>query len=268
MSGSRRPALLIVCLILPGSALVSPAAAQTTANIGVVSNYLWRGVTQTDDGPAVQGGIDYSSKGGFVAGAWLSNVRFLGLEETTVLQPGPEGPVEAVLTTETTLDPTVEIDLYSGYGGSAGNFSYKGLFTYYLYPSGGDFDLLEFGASGSYEARSASLGLSLNYALWGEAGGDLPFHAGDFYGQANVRFSLPEGFGIGALYGYYSFHDAGIAYPWAGLAVTSDAGDWGTFGVNVSRAWGDVEDLTISGGRDTKVWVSWVKLFETSVKHE
>ena len=113
-----------------------------------------------------------------------------------------------------------------------------------------------------------SLGLSLNATLWGEAGGDLPFNAGDFYGQANAGFSLPGGFGIGAIYGYYTFADAGIAYPWAAVAVTKDAGDWGTFGLNASRAWGDVEDLTISGGRDTKVWVSWVKTFETSVKHE
>ncbi|WP_325293258.1 TorF family putative porin, partial [Thiocapsa sp.] len=38
------------------------AAADEThnfsANIGVVSNYMFRGLTQTDDGPAVQGGLD------------------------------------------------------------------------------------------------------------------------------------------------------------------------------------------------------------------
>lgn len=235
------------------STLAPAAQAQATAHVGVVSNYIWRGITQTDDGPAIQGGFDFSSEGRFLAGAWVSNVRYVGLEEAA----------------DAALDPTVEIDLYSGYGGSAGGFSYRALFTYYLFPSGGDVDLLEIGASGTWDAaRWVSLGFSLNTILWGEAGGDLPFNAGDVYGQANAGFSLPGGFGIGAIYGYYSFHDAGIAYPWAGLAVTRDAGDWGTIGLNASRAWGDVEDLTISGGRDTKVWVSWVKTIETSGKRE
>lgn len=269
MSRSRRTLLLLAPLVVLGSALAPPVQAQATANIGVVSNYLWRGVTQTDDGPAAQGGFDYSSKGGFLVGAWVSNVRFMGLEETTVLKPGPEGPVEAVLTTETALDPTVEVDLYSGYEGSAGSFSYKGLFTYYLFPNGGDVDLLELGASGEYEAsESVSFGVSVNYTLWGEAGNDLPFNAGDLYAEANAAFTLPDDFGIGVTYGYYSFHDADIAYPWAGLALTKEAGDWGTFGLNASQAWGDVEDLTISGARDTKVWVSWEKTFEPPAKPE
>jgi uncharacterized protein (TIGR02001 family) len=51
-------------------------AAELTANVGVTSNYVFRGVTQTDDDPAVQGGIDYIHESGVYAGAWASNVDF------------------------------------------------------------------------------------------------------------------------------------------------------------------------------------------------
>lgn len=269
MSRGRRTLLLSLPLALSIVVPAPPALAQVTANVGAVSNYVWRGETQTNDGPAVQGGIDFSSKGGFVVGTWVSNVRYISLDETTILKPGPEGPVEGVLTTETTLDPSVEVDVYGGYEGSAGSFSYKGLFTGYLFPDGGAADLIEFGASGGYEASgSVSLGLSLNYTLWGEAGNDLPFNSGDLYAEANADFTLPQDFGIGLTYGYYSFHDADFAYAWAGLAVTREAGDWGTFGLHVSQAWGDVEALTDAGPRDTKIWVSWLKTFEAAEKQE
>ncbi|MCK7581618.1 MAG: TorF family putative porin [Chromatiales bacterium] len=39
-----------------------------SANIGVVSNYVWRGLTQTDGGPAIQGGLDYEHASGLLCG--------------------------------------------------------------------------------------------------------------------------------------------------------------------------------------------------------
>ena len=58
--------------------LAATAQADLTANAGVTSNYVFRGQTQTDEDPAVQGGIDYSHSSGFYAGAWGSNVKFPG----------------------------------------------------------------------------------------------------------------------------------------------------------------------------------------------
>lgn len=46
------------------------AQAEVTANIAASSNYYWRGITQTDDGAAVSGGLDYSNESGFYAGTW------------------------------------------------------------------------------------------------------------------------------------------------------------------------------------------------------
>jgi len=67
------------CLLgvgLLGLAGITQAAqAELTANAGVTSNYVFRGVTQTDDGIAIQGGVDYVHEVGVYAGAWASNVE-------------------------------------------------------------------------------------------------------------------------------------------------------------------------------------------------
>ena len=56
-------------------AVTGVAQAELTANVGVTSNYVFRGVTQTDDDPAVQGGVDFVHETGIYAGAWASNVE-------------------------------------------------------------------------------------------------------------------------------------------------------------------------------------------------
>lgn len=55
-----------------------------TANASVTTNYVFRGQTQTDDDPALQGGIDYTHPSGFYAGAWGSNVKFPGQGGSTI----------------------------------------------------------------------------------------------------------------------------------------------------------------------------------------
>ncbi len=52
-----------------------PSYAAINANVSFVSDYIWRGMTQSD-GPAIQGGFDYTSDSGFYAGMWGSNVNF------------------------------------------------------------------------------------------------------------------------------------------------------------------------------------------------
>ena len=64
----KRLLLLLTIVSLPSFASVS-------ANISFASDYIWRGMTQSD-GPAIQGGFDYASDGGFYAGIWGSNVNF------------------------------------------------------------------------------------------------------------------------------------------------------------------------------------------------
>ena len=52
-----------------------PTFASVSANVSFASDYIWRGMTQTD-GPAMSGGFDYEAESGFYAGIWGSNVNF------------------------------------------------------------------------------------------------------------------------------------------------------------------------------------------------
>lgn len=66
---------------LPISGLADTAGEDTpqsphsfTANVGAVSNYIFRGLTQTWDKPAMQGGVDYAHTDGWYAGLWASSI--------------------------------------------------------------------------------------------------------------------------------------------------------------------------------------------------
>ncbi|MBQ4846610.1 TorF family putative porin [Pseudoalteromonas sp. MMG013] len=83
--------------------------AEVTANVAASSNYFWRGITQTKDGSAVSGGIDYSDDSGFYAGTWVSNVDFGN-------------------------KTSYELDLYAGFSGEQGQFGYDVGYIHYAYP--------------------------------------------------------------------------------------------------------------------------------------
>jgi uncharacterized protein (TIGR02001 family) len=98
-------------------ALPSAAFADLAFNVGAVSDYRYRGISQSRQQPAVQGGVDYSL-GGFYLGSWASTIHWID-------DAGGNGDVE--------------IDLYGGYKGDIvkDSLSYDvGVLTYY-YPSNG-----------------------------------------------------------------------------------------------------------------------------------
>jgi len=215
-----------------------------SANIGVVSNYIWRGVTQTGDDAAVQGGVDYGHASGLYAGAWASNIDWGG------------------------GDPSYELDLYGGYGGEFGDFSYDLNTIYYWYPDAdSDANFWEIGGSGTWKWITAGL----QYTVWGEVS-DGPFDSGDFYYYGSLEFPLPQDFGLGATLGHYDFDDDKVAYldsvgqtrtksadytHW-GVYLSKDAGQWGTFSLNYDQNNGSKK---IGYDDDAKVWVGWNKEF-------
>ena len=93
--------LLITLISLPSYAAVS-------ANVSFASDYIWRGMTQSD-GPAISGGFDYEADGGFYAGIWGSNVNF------------NDGAGS-------------ELDYYFGYGFEAGSIGVDVGYIAYDYP--------------------------------------------------------------------------------------------------------------------------------------
>jgi len=53
---------------------ISSVHAQVSGNLGLASDYRFRGISQTQNGPAVQGGVDYAHSSGLYIGNWNSSV--------------------------------------------------------------------------------------------------------------------------------------------------------------------------------------------------
>ncbi len=87
------------------AAEAAPASDLTVAyNVGLYSQYIFRGLTQTDRKPALQGGVDLTHSSGFYLGAWGSNVSWL--------TDGNNNGAEAGYYNS---GGSLEIDIYGGY---------------------------------------------------------------------------------------------------------------------------------------------------------
>jgi uncharacterized protein (TIGR02001 family) len=85
--------LILAALSVPGIALAEDApASPVTYNIGAVSDYIFRGITQTTHAPAIQGGVDYAHASGFYLGAWASNIKWI--KDSGALATGTDAPLE------------------------------------------------------------------------------------------------------------------------------------------------------------------------------
>jgi len=71
----------------------APEVSPITANVTVASSYVYRGLTQTNNKPAIQGGFDYAHESGFYIGNWNSNISWIsdGYPGTT---PSTTAPIE------------------------------------------------------------------------------------------------------------------------------------------------------------------------------
>ena len=75
--------LLLAVLATSSAAFAqtAPAAPESAIayNVGVVSEYRYRGQAKTKGDPALQGGVDYTGANGFYAGAWGSTIKWIKL---------------------------------------------------------------------------------------------------------------------------------------------------------------------------------------------
>jgi uncharacterized protein (TIGR02001 family) len=108
-------AMLAATLCITGIAHADNAASSPVAgNFAVTSDYMFRGLTQTWDRPAIQGGADYTAASGFAAGFWGSSIS-----------------------QRTYSGAAMELDLYASYGRTFGHdWSWRAGLYGYVYPGG------------------------------------------------------------------------------------------------------------------------------------
>ncbi len=92
----------------------APSAAPITANIGLVSDYRFRGISQTWKRPAVQGGFDYAHSSGFYLGTWASNVSGNSYNNGAGLEMDLYGGFKTAVAEGVTLDVGALAYVYPG----------------------------------------------------------------------------------------------------------------------------------------------------------
>lgn len=175
---SLRP-LFLGCFL--GIGFVSAGAAQASGLSGsltLTSDYVFRGFTQTNEKPALQGGIEYEAESGFYGGTWGSSISWLSDSDPAI---SSQLELDGYLGYRGQLSDTISFDvgaLYYGYPGS--------------YPSGfNDADTVEL-----YAGLSAGL-FSLKYShavtdLFGIADSD-----GSSYLEAGIDYGFADTWSLG-----------------------------------------------------------------------
>lgn len=211
-------ALLAAGLALPGAVLAEEAAAAAAPasphtvsyNIGLFSQYVWRGMTQTDESLALQGGVDYAHASGFYAGAWASNVSW-----TTDFDYMDSN--------------SLELDLYGGYANTIGDtgIGYNVGVLQYIYPGTSndgapDTDATEVYGALSYKWANAKYSYTVSDEAWGFDDAE-----GTYYLEANADIPVGDsGYTINLHVGRFDFDGQG--------AVDVDYVDWKA---GVTKAW-------------------------------
>ncbi len=221
---------------LPGVALIAGAAlnpamaqeavssSQMSANAALTTNYVWRGSTLSDDGPAVQGGFDWSNKDGWYAGVWGSTID--------------------------TPTADLEIDLYAGY-------------TFQNYDAGiiiytneddflGDADIIELKLAGDFDVQGVPVGAELYISL------DTPTLVGDYqYLTVNAGFDV-EGIAVKPYLGTYFGDLDGMHFGVVGSKVMDQFhGVELSVGLDISD-----DDIVGPGADDTFLYVMAAKTFD------
>jgi uncharacterized protein (TIGR02001 family) len=212
-----------------------------TANISLTSDYRFRGISQSDNDAAVQGGIDFAQNGWFL-GVWASSVDFLD-------SAGKDAPAE--------------VDIYGGYNYAWTETTEVGIKAiYYWYPDSdfagtNQYDFFEVGGKISHAFENFSL---LGEIYWSP---DYFFESGDsvyLAGTATVPLIKEFWFFDGGLTG-----SARVAYQWIDDNATFGTPDYLTWDVGLTAKAGifafdaryvdtDLSDAECFGGGVFQDW--------------
>jgi uncharacterized protein (TIGR02001 family) len=195
------------------------AASPLSATVTLASQYISRGIRQSWGRPAVQAGIDYTSPSGWNAGLWTSSIDDRFVE-----------------------DGSLELDLYAGYGGSAGDLGYNAALTWYSYPgakvsaTGTRYDYAELQTGLSWKSLYARYYYTVTHDFFGITGargtGYLDIGANHELGHGlTLQLHAGDGRVAGAGNGIWDWRDlrAGLSRKFEGGWVAS---------LNYTRAFG------------------------------
>ncbi|MDC6166215.1 TorF family putative porin [Paucibacter sp. XJ19-41] len=222
--------LKTLCLI-PTLLLAVQSHAQTppehtlTGNVGLVSDYRFRGISQTWRQPAIQGGLDYAHSSGAYAGVWASNVSGNSYNNGAGLELDLYGGYKFSLTQDLTLDLGVLAYLYP----SARLNSAPGVATREKYDN---LDVYIGLSAGTFSAK-LSVAASDYFGLNGTTAGYAYFSGlpargaskGSSYLDLNYRFDLGSGFNLDAHLGRLSVRHYGeLSYTDLKLGLSKEVG--------------------------------------------
>jgi len=209
---------LLLALLATSSAAfaqTAPAAEtpEVTYNVGVVSQYRYRGIAQTKGDPALQGGVDYANANGFYLGAWGSTIKWIKDAAPTGSNPQAKGPVE--------------LDLYGGYKFEAAGLAYDVGYLRYEYVGNTLKDAGYVNANtdevyGAVTAGPATLKYSHAFSdLFGN-----PDSKGSTYLDLSATFDLGNGYSLVPHVGRQTVKNySGISYNDVALTLNKDLGD-------------------------------------------
>lgn len=169
---------LAITLVTGGMLASSPLAlADFSANVALTTDYVFRGISQTGEDPALQGGFDFKHASGFYAGVWGSNVEFAPAVD----------------------DASLEIDYYAGITGEVGGgLGWDVGAIYYSYPGSADaadLDYWEAKGALNYAFKGVALEPSVALALYYSP--EFTGETGDAtYVVGSLNLTLPQDFGL------------------------------------------------------------------------
>ena len=192
------------------------SAIEISGNVALTTDYIFRGMSQTDGSPAIQGGFDADLGNGVYAGAWGSNVDF-----------------------GDSTNASMELDLYAGWATEVNGVGVDLGVIHYGYPTGetgSNYDEVYVGLSFGPAKLTQYFGVDLgsedlgdtNYGNYSDLGLDL----GEYNGVA-----------FAAHVGYYDWKEGKDDYwDWKLAASTS------MFGVDWEAAYTDVDTNSNAAG--------------------
>lgn len=173
-----RSSLLAVAVAAAGVSV--PALADLSATIAGSNMYLWRGQAISGDNPQISGSLDFKHGSGVFAGIWGSS----------------EGP----------FDASSETDIYAGYAGKAGDFSYGVTLWQYIYPSKDSSVQLSGEDNGGGVSNPAEWQLS---GGWGPVSGSVLVDMND---SGNQYYTLGYTYDkFSAVFGFWELNEASDA---------------------------------------------------------